>query len=487
MTDLKRASIRGVAWNLAQNLVGRLLGLAVVAVLSRLLAREAFGEVAIALAVITVGDQLVGLGYAEFITQREDLTAEHLDTAFWLNLLLGGIVTLVIAATAPIIATEFDSPQIAPIVRWLSLNVAIRSLTVVPTQLLSRRFEFRTLSVRSLIAIAVGGAAGIVGALAGMGVFAIVLQIIVADIASALILWRATEWRPRWRFDTKCVGQLTRFGGPVLAATLLNVVSRRIDALIVGGALDMDRLGTYSMAQRPFQVANQVLNKSGDAVALAALSRLADDPDRRRAAVYRAVELTAALCFPLYALLALTASPLIVVLFGAKWVDSSPVLVIFAISGLPISLSYLHASAIKSSGQTRLYLFIHIVLVAVYLPTVFVLVQRGPAAAAAAYLISCLVIMPVEIALVRMSLEIRIKDYVVSLVGPSLATAAMCAVMLVVVSPLLVTLPAIGQLVMGGIAGLAVYVLALRVMAKGTYNLCVNVVRSAIDRPLAKT
>ena len=482
MTDLKQASVRGVAWNLVQNLVGRLLGLVVVAVLGRLLARESFGEVAVALAIREVAEQITGLGFAEFITQRETLDDDHLDAAFWLNLTLAVVACATLALSAGAVAELFDAPGLAPIIRWLSLSLVVRALAVVPTQLLQRRFQFRTLSVRSLIAIAVGGCTGIIGAFSGLGVFAILLQMLVADAVSTAILWGATEWRPRARFDRERARDLTRFGAPVLAATLLNLVSRKLDALIVGAKLRMDPLGTYSMAQRPFQIAQQVLNKSGDAVALSALSRLADDAHRRRAAVYRAVEITAALCFPLYTLLAICADPLVVAMFGSKWADSGPVLTMFALSGLPISLSYLHAPAIKSSGNTRLYLVVHIVLVCVYLPLLFMLVGGGPTAAASAYLISCCLIAPVEVWLVHIALGISIRDYVVSLWGPSFATAIMSATLLGI-ARVFQGLPIALQPFVIGIAGLAVYVVALRLVATRTYNLCVNVTRSLIDKP----
>jgi len=106
--DLKRASARGVAWNLVQNLVSRLIGLGVVGILARILDRSAFGAVAVALTVTAFAELVANQGFGEFITQHSELDDEHLDTAFWFNGSLGLILTIAIAIGAEPLANAFD-------------------------------------------------------------------------------------------------------------------------------------------------------------------------------------------------------------------------------------------------------------------------------------------------------------------------------------------------------------------------------------------
>src|ERR1041385_7563388 len=87
--QLKHDSARGVAWNLAQNLIARLLALVVVAILGRLIDKSAFGVIALALVVNSFAELVINQGFGEFITQSQSLDDEHLDTAFWLNMLVG--------------------------------------------------------------------------------------------------------------------------------------------------------------------------------------------------------------------------------------------------------------------------------------------------------------------------------------------------------------------------------------------------------------
>jgi len=478
--DLKRASARGVAWNLIQNLVARLLSLVVVAILARYLDRSAFGAIALALTVTALGELLIGQGYGEFIAQRPDLSDSHKDTAFWFNVVLGAALTLIIVAAAAPIASLVAEESVAPVVRWLSISLFLRSLAIVPGGLLVRQMNFRALSLRTIVAAAIGGAAGVVAAVSGLGLYSLIIQTLVTEAVGLVALWRAASWWPRWRFSVADLKDLSKFGTPIFGGALLNFVSRRLDTVIVGRALGIASLGMYSLAQRVFQIMNQVLNKSGDAVVFSALAKLTE-PERRRQGFYQVVEVSAALCFPVYAGLAVAAEPVISVLFGERWSDSGPVLAWFGIAGIPISLSYLNAAALKSAGHTRGYFALHAILVCIYLPLLLVLVQRGAAASSLAYLLAVGLIVPVEVYLVRTALGIRVAHYIRAFLTPMLAAAVMTGAILAVNRAVPPLVP-VAALAVDIAVGIVVYVIVLRVIGPATFRRCVGVVRSVIER-----
>jgi PST family polysaccharide transporter len=481
MKDLKHASTRGVAWNLVQNVISRILALIVVAILSRLLDRTAFGGVALAMAITAFVELLVNQGYGDFVTQTPELKDEHLDTAFWFNVMVGGFFTAAIALSAGPLAVQFDEPSVAPVIRWLSLSLLIRSFSVVPAGVLVRTLRFRSLSMRAIVASAVGGIVGIVAALAGLGVYSLVLQLLVGDFTATVVLWTATDWRPGRRVSKEALKQLSAFGTPIIGATLLGFVSRRLDTLIVGGALGLGMLGVYSMAQRGYQIALQVINKSTTDVAFSALSRLADTEERRRQAFYKMIELTAVLCFPPFGGLALIAEPLSVTLVGAQWTDSAVVLVFFALSGVPFSLSLIHIAVIKSAAKTRYLFFINLVLLALYLPFMVLMVDGGPGPAAAASLISCVLIMPFELWFMRAAVQLRVGQYFKAMIGATIATLVMTAAVLAIttVSRHWSPIVRLGLLtVVGGVT----YVIALRTLAPASFNRCRDLALSTFRR-----
>jgi PST family polysaccharide transporter len=475
-SNLKQASARGVVWNVVQNLASRLLALVVVAILSRILDRSAFGVVALALVVNSFAELIINQGFGEFITQSPELTDQHLDTAFWLNAGLGLVSTGLVALAATPLSEIFADASIAPIVRWLSLSLVIRSLSVVPTGILVRQLKFRSLSLRGLIAAVASGVVGIGAAIMGFGIYSLVIQVIAGDIASTLMLWRATHWSPGRRVSRACLKDLTSFGAPVIGAQILGLVSRRFDTFFVAGALDMATLGIYSMAQRVFQIVLQVLNKSMADVTFSALARLGDD---RRDTFYKVIELTAVLSFPVYVGIAIIAGPLTLTLFGARWAPSANPMALFALSGVPFSLTLVHISTIKSIAQTRLMFIIQVIFLCGYLPLMVVMVQHGASAAAGANLIACTAIIPVEVVLIAIAMPMSWVAYAKSLVGPILATTVMAGVTIAVAVATRGRPPWL-RLAAEGIAGGSAYIAALRSLAPTSFKRCYDLVRSTI-------
>lgn len=476
MKDLKQASARGAAWNLLQNLVSRLLGLLVVGIQSRMLARDAFGVVAVALVITSFAELFMNQGYGEFVTQTPDLKEEHLDTAFWFNLATGGTLTAIIALCATPLAHYLDAPSATSVIRWLSLSLLIRSCSVVPQGLLVRQLRFRALSLRTVFASVFGGIAAVIAVVLGLGVYSLVIQVLLGDVAATLMLWIATDWRPGRRLSRASIRELSGFGTPIIAAALLGFVSRRLDTVIVAGALGVTALGVYSLAQRAYQIALQVLNKSSVEVVFSALSRLADSEERRRQAFYKVIELTAVLCFPTYVGMAILSEPITLTLFGGQWLDAAPVLTLFGLSGVPFSLSLIHMAAMKSAAKTRLLLLVNFALLVIFMPAMLLLVRHGTVPAAGATLISTILIVPVEVLMLRSVLSVRVVEYVKAILGASVATIVMAAA---TVPTALATqgLPPAIRLVPCVAVGIAVYVVALRLLAPASFRRCLELAK----------
>lgn len=479
--DLKRAAASGVVWNLFQNLVGRLLGLIVMALLARFLDEAAFGAIAIALSVTALAELVLNQGYGDFVAQRAELTPEHLDTSFWLNVAGAIALTALLAALAPVIATSFDAPELQGVIQLLSLVLALRAATVVPTGLLVREMRFRSLSMRSIIAALAGGIAGVTCAIGGLGIYSLVVQILAGEVAGTLLLWRAARWRPGLRVSRAALGEITRYGSPLFAAGLLSFASRRLDVAIIGATLGIPQLGVYTMAQRTYQTATQIVNKSADAVAFSALARLAEDHDRRSAALVRAAELTAVICFPLYAGMAIVADDLVVVLFGPRWAPSGGVLMFFALIGLVGALSHLHTAALKAVAHTRPFLVMQIVMAVTYLSLLSLLVSHGIVAAAAAYFLACCLLLPLEIGLVIRAYELRAVSYLRTFAGIAAATAVMAAVT-TVAGLALEPLPPLPALLAQIAIGALVFTASLRTLARPVFERTMDELRQLLAR-----
>lgn len=480
-SDLKRAAASGVVWNLFQNLVGRLLGLVVMSLLARFLDEAAFGAIAIALSVTALAELLINQGYGEFVAQRAELTPEHLDTSFWLNVTGALVLTALLAALAPAIATSLDTSELQGVIQLLSPVLVLRAASVVPNGLLVREMRFRSLSLRSIVGALVGGIAGVTCAISGLGLYSLVVQILAGEVSGTLLLWGAARWRPGLRVSRAALGEITHYGSPLFAAGLLGFASRRLDAAIIAATLGIPQLGIYTMAQRTYQTASQIVNKSADAVTFSALARLAGDRERRSAALVRAAELTAVICFPLYTGMAIVADDLVVVLFGARWASSGRVLTLFALVGLVGALSHLHTAALKAVAHTRPFLVMQVVMAVTYLSLLSLLVAHGIVAAAAAYLLACCLLLPLEIGLVTRAYELRAASYLGALSALAAATAVMAAVT-TVAGLALEPLPPLPALLAEVAIGALSFTASLRALARPVFERTIDELRQIFRR-----
>ena len=197
MTELdQRGAVHGVFWTAVQSLGVRLFSLVVFVVLARLLTPSDFGLLAMVGVFVGLGDVLVAQGFGTAITQRENLEPEHESTAFWANILLGLGLGCLLWLRAPWVAALYRQEAVAPVIRWLSPVVLLRGAVAVPVGLLQRRFRFRALALRSVSAAVIGGVAGIVAALSGWGVYALVVQQLVSASLDVIVVWSAAAW---WR------------------------------------------------------------------------------------------------------------------------------------------------------------------------------------------------------------------------------------------------------------------------------------------------
>ena len=104
-------TLSGFKWALLTSGGQALLSLAIVMTLSRLLAPQDFGMLAIALVFFALAETAGRSGLGPALVQRYDLTERHIATALWV--------------LAPLLCSLVGEPQAAPVLRALSFATAL--------------------------------------------------------------------------------------------------------------------------------------------------------------------------------------------------------------------------------------------------------------------------------------------------------------------------------------------------------------------------
>jgi len=434
MTELdQRGAVRGVFWTALQSIGVRLFSLLVFIVLARLLTPSDFGLVAMAGVFVALGDTLVAQGFGTAITQREELEPEHESTAFWTNILAGVVLGGLLFAAAPSIAGLYGQQELTPVVRWLSLALPLRGAVAVPVGLLQRRFEFRALAIRSVSAALVGGVAGVLAAVAGWGVYALVVQQLVGAGLDVIVVWSAAAWWPRLAFSMRHLKDLIGFSSYLLASGLLGLLSRRADDFLIGLVLGDVALGIYSVAYRGLRILEQVLAKTGTVVAFSAFSRLQGQPERMREAFYQSTRAASVIAMPVFVGVAMLAPFAVPLVFGDQYVQSGQVLQVLALIGVLHGVSYFDYAVYMGVGRPDVVLKLLAVNTVANVVLFFFAAPFGIVAVAAAYVIRAYALLPLNLLALRATIEISTRRYFANFI-PALGACLVMAVAIWAVS-----------------------------------------------------
>ena len=265
-----------------------LLNFAAAAILARLLNAKDFGLVGMVLGVTGVVGVFRELGLSTATVQREKITQEQVSNLFWVNVGFSGILTVLCAALAPLVAWFYQDPRILGIMLFLSLTFVVTGSTVQHQALLTRQMRFQELAIIDLTSLAIGFLSACVMAWMGFAYWALVAQQLTTAAVTLVMTWVVSGWRPKLPSRNSGVRPMVMFGAHLSLADFVGQFSINCDSILLGRFYGPAPLGLYTRAQvllaRPIQQIVAPIN----AVLIPVLSRLQADPERYRRSYMRA-------------------------------------------------------------------------------------------------------------------------------------------------------------------------------------------------------
>lgn len=321
-----------VGWSFVLSGGQQVFGFLITIVLAALLGPTAYGTVAMASVFILFTQIFLLQGLMPALIQRRDLTPQHLSSVFWFGLAISVALATVCALASGWWASVNRLPDLQPVIVALSVLIPVSALMVVQEAWLRRRLQFRELAVRTNISVVIGGVAGIGAALAGAGVWALVVQQITTQVVAVAVLWAVSDWRPSTHFAWPEVKALLPFTAASSVSAVGSFVNNQGDALIIGLFFGPEVVGLYRFGARIVLTVVEVLARSLQGVALPELSRLQHDREAIRRRLADLMSLAARTALPLLAVVA-AVSPWFIPLLGDEWQPATTALMLLCAAG----------------------------------------------------------------------------------------------------------------------------------------------------------
>lgn len=470
-TVIHGAGLSGLGWGLSQALT-----LGFYLVLARLATPAAFGVMAAASILVSIGFLFTESGMNSALIQRTDRIEEAANTAL-ISTFLGGLgLSLIGLAAAPLIGLAFHSDQIGRVAAALAPLLFFRTITVVPDTLLQRRFSFvRRTIIGPTTAIAFGVAA-VIGTALGLGVWGLVIGQYAYVIVDTILAWVLSSWRPRLRLASFAMWrELVHFGRHVIAAGIFQRSTEQVDRFLLGRFSGPSVLGQYSYAYRLASTPYMAVLVIGGWVLFPAFARISSDRDRFQAAFLRSLFWIGVVGFPLGLILFPLGEPLAVLLFGDVWRSAGTATMFLCLFPAANAVFTVALEALKGDGRPELFLRIYVVLGILATVLMVSMLPLGINGIAAALSLASVGSAAYALFVFHGVQPIRWKA-ILGNMWPAATASILMAAVLFPVEHLLVhsdsrgTIVGLFLLALEAVLGGVIYVALLSVMAKGSFQ-----------------
>jgi PST family polysaccharide transporter len=389
-SDLKGRSVRAGAVTVGTQVMRFVLNMTATMVLARMLKPEDFGLMAMLFSLTIFVEMFRDMGLSSATVQRTTVTHRQVSTLFWINVLFSAGVGGLVVLAGPYIAAYYHDQRLVGIARWIALTFFIGGINAQHIALLTRQMRFNAQAIVIFVSMVVSTSSAIITAYLGWGYQALVVGQVVLAICITSGMWIASGWipgLPRW--DPELVPML-KYGVNLAGAGCVNTIARSLDNVLIGRHLGAAPLAFYSKAYQLVLMPLQQINHPLGRVAMPALSRLKDDPERYRRFFINAVQMTTFLGMPVVALLFVAAEPAIHLMLGPQWMESVPLFRILAPAAFFGTFNVATGWVYASLGHTHRQLRWGLLTSALAVGSYFIGLQYGAAGVATAVsVVSC--------------------------------------------------------------------------------------------------
>lgn len=385
MQDLDRKIRTGIAWTTLAQVVGQSASLVITIILTRLLSPQDFGLVGMIYVFTGFATIFADMGFGAALVQNLDVQQRHKNAVFWLSIALGALITLILAAAAPYIASFYREPALQPLTVAISLVFFINAFTTVQFALLQKAMDFRTIAAVQLTGTVLSGLIGICLAFSGFGVWSIVAMQIAAAAISVMVLWIITPWRPNFSVRWDALKDLSKFSRNLFGFRLFNYWALNADNLLIGRYVGPAALGIYARSYYLLMVPVTQVSGVISNVMFPALSAIQKDVERVREMYLNAISVISLVTFPLMLGLLVVSRPFVLALFGDNWAGMIPILQVFCLLGAIQSIGTTGGWLFQSQGRTDIMFRWGLVSGSIYIISFVVGLQWGVIGVAVAY------------------------------------------------------------------------------------------------------
>jgi PST family polysaccharide transporter len=393
---LGRKAARGAAITGISQGCKMVLAFGTTIIVARLLTPSDFGVIAMVAPIAGFLQLFQNLGLSQATVQARELSSEHSNALFWINVAAAACVALLMVAIAPLVGVFYEDIRPAHIIAATGLTVLVAGFKLQHQALLNRHMRFGSLSLNEVAAAVTTSLATITAAVVLDSYWALWFGAFMGQVMSTAMMWRASGWRPRLGVNLSGTRELINVGANVTGFDIANFFARNADNIIVAKAFGVTSAGLYERSYKLMLFPLQNINWPLARVVLPTLRRLQDLPELFAMAYLTVIRALTVAAMPGILAAAICSDDLIAVLLGPRWAEAAPIFFWLSLAGVIQPVSSATGWLFLATGRSRQMAKWGLFASSVTVLSFFAGLPWGPEGVAAAYFISQLLLLPFQ-------------------------------------------------------------------------------------------
>ena len=348
--EVKQRAVAGFKWVALGKGVATAYSFVITLLMVRLLSPADYGKQAMWEAPIELAVMLGVFCLDQSLIRHKVRDPRVLSELFGLLILASSSSAVILYLMAPAIAIYFGVEGLAEIIRVLTIIVLVAPLRVIPNALLDSQMRFKIKALIEISAIITASTSGLLLAYLGCGVWALVGVMLIDAFMKIGLMALYNPWIIRPSFKVVHAKPVVRYASRLMIGATALLVGSKATSIIAGPILGAEEIGLYAVAVTfallPMVKLMPIINQ----VLFPTFANLRQESDVK--GYYLSIlRICTILVFPLAIGMAVTATQLVSVVFGSKWV-SMGVLLAWLAALTPLRLvSQLSATVLNASGS----------------------------------------------------------------------------------------------------------------------------------------
>ena len=275
------------------------------------------------------------------------------------------------------IAELVGCPGYESVIIFAAFCIPVEALSSIQMALYKRSFDFRTLFFVRIISVLVPIFVSVPLAYFTRSHWALIIGMLVLNLANAFLLTIKSPWKPKLFFDVKLLKEMFGFSMWTLIESISIWLTSYVDIFIVGSMLSQYFLGIYRTSMTTVGQITSVVVSATTPVLYSALSRLQNDRNEFFNIFFKFQKTVGLLIIPLGIGMFLFRSFIVEILLGPQWTDAAYFIGLWGFStAFTVILAHYCSEVYRSLGRPKLSVVVQFLHFIALVPVLLIYVEK---------------------------------------------------------------------------------------------------------------